>query len=177
MTFQEIIDLIISKFGQETIVATDSDALQPYVYVPAEKLEAVAQFLYTDPRLYFDYLSCITGIDNGAEKNSMEMDYRLYSIPFDHHFVIKVKLPRNSIEDSTTGLHLVDTTWMPVVPSLTHIWRTANWHERETFDLLGIWFEGHPDLRRILMPADWEGHPLRKDYVEQESYQGIKVKF
>jgi NADH-quinone oxidoreductase subunit C len=65
----------------------------------------------------------------------------------------------------------------PEVPSLSGIWKTADWHEREAYDFFGIQFTGHPNLTRILLPADWEGHPLRKDYVEQERYHGIKVKY
>ena len=66
---------------------------------------------------------------------------------------------------------------LPQVPSLVKIWKTADWHEREVYDLVGVNFKGHPDLRRILLPEDWEGHPLRKDYQEQEKYNGIKVKY
>lgn len=118
-------------------------------------------FLHTDKDLFFDQLSCLTGIDNGPEANTLEVIYHLYSIPFNQSLAIKVIVPREN----------------PVVPSVAHIWRTANWHEREAFDLLGIRFSNHPDLRRILMPADWEGHPLRKDYQEQTSYRGITVKY
>jgi NADH-quinone oxidoreductase subunit C len=71
---------------------------------------------------------------------------------------------------------LLENDQLPSVPSLVSIWRTADWHEREAFDLVGVYFEGHPDLRRILLPEDWVGHPLRKDYVEQEKYHGIQVK-
>lgn len=91
----------------------------------------------------------------------MEVVYHLYSIPFNKALAVKIIVPRDH----------------PEVPSVAHIWRTANWHEREAFDLLGIHFAGHPDLRRILLPADWEGHPLRKDYQEQSTYRGISVKY
>jgi NADH-quinone oxidoreductase subunit C len=65
----------------------------------------------------------------------------------------------------------------PKVPTVSHIWRTAEWHEREAFDLMGVEFVGHPDLRRILLPDDWEGHPLRKDYKNAETYQGLKTAY
>ena len=106
-------------------------------------------------------LSSITGIDNGPEDNTMEVIYNLYSIPFDLHLMVKIKIDRESA----------------IVPTVSDIWKTANWHEREIFDLLGIRFEGHPDLRRILLPNDWEGHPLRKDDILQEQYHGIKVDY
>ena len=64
---------------------------------------------------------------------------------------------------------------MPEFKSITSVYRTADWHEREAYDLLGIFFEGHPDLRRILLPDDWEGFPLRKDYKNAEYYKGIKI--
>jgi NADH-quinone oxidoreductase subunit C len=111
--------------------------------------------------MYFDMLSCVTGIDNGVAANSMEIVYNLYSIPFNHHVAINVLLPRENAE----------------IESVSAIWKTANWHEREIFDMYGIKFRNHNDLRRILMPADWEGHPLRKDYKHQEYYRDIKVEY
>jgi NADH-quinone oxidoreductase subunit C len=106
-------------------------------------------------------LSCLTGIDNGPEAATMEVVYNLYSIPFNHHVALKVILPREN----------------PVVDSVIDIWKTANWHERELFDMYGITVNGHPDMRRILMPADWEGYPLRKDYRQQEYYRDIKIEY
>ena len=117
--------------------------------------------MHTEEGLYFDMLSCVTGIDNGPEKGTMEVLYSLASIPYGHELTVKTMLDRDN----------------PVAPTVSDIWKTADWLERETYDLLGIEFEGHPDLRRILLPADWEGYPLRKDYKEQEYYHGIRVAY
>ena len=95
----------------------------------------------------------------------MEVIYNLTSIPYEHNLMLKVVVPRNS-----------NGSTLPSVPSVAHVWRTADWHEREAFDLVGIHFDGHPDLRRILLPTDWVGHPLRTDYQEEEQYHGIKTK-
>jgi NADH-quinone oxidoreductase subunit C len=138
----------------------DLNAQPPALLIPKDHLLEVMKVLYSHKELFFDVLSCLTGIDNGPD-NPMEMVYNLFSIPFERSLMIKVKLDRQS----------------PVVDSVSEIWKTADWHEREAFDLLGIQFNGHPDLRRILMPGDWEGYPLRKDYEEQEFYHGIKVKY
>lgn len=166
MDFDLIRLLIISMFGDEVVLKEDKTALQPSLTVPADKILEICQFLHVQPKLYFDYLACITAIDNGAEIGTVEVIYHLTSIPYGHNFVLKVEVPRN-----------IEGEPLPKVPSVTPIWRTADWHEREAYDLVGIDFVGHPDLRRILLPADWDGHPLRKDYKEQEQYHGIKVKY
>ena len=131
------------------------------ILVAAKDLLSLMSFLHNNDQLYFDSLSAITGIDNGPDSGKMEVIYNLYSIPNNRHLMVKVLLDRKK----------------PVVTTLSSIWKAADWHERETYDLLGIHFDGHNDLRRILLPADWEGHPLRKDYKEQTYYRGAKVKY
>ncbi|WP_114782013.1 NADH-quinone oxidoreductase subunit C [Botryobacter ruber] len=166
MTFEEIKDLLVQQFGEEVIVSDNKDPQQPYLVLQPERLPEVCLLLHDHEQTYFDFLSCLTGIDNGPAAGTMEVVYNLYSIPYDHHLTLKVIVPRNQEEEA-----------LPQVPTVSHIWRTADWHEREAFDLVGIGFTGHPDMRRILCAADWEGHPLRKDYKLQDYYHGIKVPF
>lgn len=166
MLFGELRDFILAGFGAEVILAEKPDNLQPYLLLQTERLPEVCLALHDNERTYFDFLSCVTGIDNGPEAGTMEVTYTLYSIPYNHHLTLKVQVPRN-----TAGQP------MPEVPTVSHIWRTADWHEREVFDMYGIYFTNHPDMRRILCAADWQGHPLRKDYQLQDYYHGIKVPF
>jgi NADH-quinone oxidoreductase subunit C len=166
MTFQEIYQTLLARFG-EKILGAQEDIPQPCIVLQAEALPEIAEYLHSREGLYFDMLSCLTALDNGPEADSMEVIYHLYSIPYHHHLVLKVFLPRHTA-----------TQILPQIPSVSGIWRTANWHEREAFDLLGIDFTGHPDLRRILLPADWEGYPLRKDYNTKERYyRGMSIDY
>lgn len=158
MDFSALKELITAKYP-EAIVGEDLSASPKALIVDENYLHDVCEYLHAHQQTYFDSLSCVTGVDNGIEKNTMEMVYNLYSIPYDIHLMIKVVLDRAN----------------PGVDSLSDIWHTANWQERETFDLFGIHFNNHPDLRRILLPNDWEGYPLRKDYKEQEKYHGMTV--
>lgn len=132
---------------------------QPFLLVESGDLHKVCSFLYNT--LYFDLLNCITAADNGADKGTLDLIYHFTSIPKEISLILKVVIPRDGGE----------------IDSLSGIWNTANWHEREIFDLFGITFTGHPDLRRILLPADWVGHPLRKDYEEASTYHGLKIKY
>lgn len=166
MSFNEIKDFLINKFGVTVISGENNQALMPYVVIPAGQLVAVCQELHQNEQTYFDVLSCQTGIDNGPEAGTMEVVYNLYSIPYNHHFCLKVLVPRNVAGEP-----------LPEVPTVSYIWRTADWHEREIYDLIGIQFTSHPDMRRILCVADWIGHPLRKDYEAQQYYHGIPVAF
>ena len=152
---------IKSFIEQQLNVSLEANEKLTQLTVPAEKLVSICDLLWRDPQTYFDSLSCVTAIDLGPEVGQMEVIYTLYSIPFHVTLHLKVIIDRDK----------------PEVPSLCGIWKTADWHEREAFDLLGVQFVGHPNLTRILLPADWQGHPLRKDYVEQDRYHGIKVKY
>ena len=126
--------------------------------VAPARIAEVCGFCKTDPELAFDCLSNLSGVDY-PKRNVIELVYNLYSYPHRHLFTLKVEAPRDSA----------------VVPTVTGVWSHADWAEREVFDLLGVTFTGHPDLRRLLMPEDWPGHPLRKDFVEPEEYHGIST--
>lgn len=165
MKFHEIKEILSNKFGENTFLEINQKSNQPILQIGIQQLIEVCKFLYEDERLFFDYLVCLTGIDNGLEKGTVDVLYNLTSIPYQHNLTIKVTISRQ-IEG-----------YFCAIPTLSNIWKTANWHERETFDLVGIYFEGHPDLRRILLPSDWHGYPLRKDYQEQDCYHGIKVTY
>lgn len=158
MIFNQIAELLKTEF-QDTISIQNTETLQPRILVEDKNLLVkIATFLYSDERLYFDNLTCITALDN---EDSFEVVYQFYSYPHEHTLTLAILLEREN----------------PVVPSLTSVWKAADWHEREAYDMMGIQFENHPDLRRLLMPADWEGFPLRKDYKTQENYHGIKVDY
>lgn len=163
---QEITRKLINLSDDNSLFETvDITAIQPFAVLKNEKFLTVCKFLHEYPDFFFDSLTCITAIDNGTDsENRFEVIYHLYSMLNEEQIVLKV-YP----EPNQEGL--------PSVPSLTSIWKTADWHEREAYDLMGILFVNHPDLRRILLPADWEGHPLRKDYQAQDIYHGIKVKY
>ncbi len=119
------------------------------VTIPAVHIADVCAELKTGPDTRFDFLSDICGADRGVEEEPrFEVNYHLFSTIIHHRLRLKVLLNEGEAH----------------VPTVTGVWRTANWHERETFDLMGVVFDGHPDLRRILLPDDWQGHALRKDF-------------
>ena len=118
------------------------------VVVPRQHLVRVSEYLAGQPGLLFSFLSDLTAVDRFPLEPRFELNYQLLSLDRKERLRLRVRLPGAE----------------PVVASVSAVWPTANWHEREAFDLFGIRFEGHPDLTRILMPDDWEGYPLRKDY-------------
>jgi NADH-quinone oxidoreductase subunit C len=128
---------VVHAFGETTII------------IPREHIVAACAFLKTTPELEFNFLADLCGVDRGPEEEPrFEVNYHLFSVTKLHRVRLKVLLNDEDVN----------------VPTVTGVWRTANWHERETYDLMGIVFTGHPDLRRILMPEDSEGHALRKDF-------------
>lgn len=159
MNIEEIIALINAEVGEGTVIKTDENATPKALIIPYESIEAVGRLLKDNENCYFDLLSCLTAIDNGSEINTMEVIYNLYSIPLEHSLMLKTEISRQN----------------PEIHTVSNLWKTADWHEREAYDLFGITFKNHPDLRRILMPADWKGHPMLKDYEEPATYRGIKT--
>ena len=117
------------------------------VFVPREAIVGACSFLKTAQG--FDMLADLCGCDRGPEEDPrFEVNYHLFSTKHHNRLRLKVLLSEDD----------------PHVATVTHLWRTADWHERETYDLVGVIFDGHPDLRRILLPSDFDGHALRKDY-------------
>ena len=155
LTPTQIVQMLTDRFGPAVLAAFPAGK-HPRVHVSAEHWLGVAEFLRNEPSLRFDWLRCLGGVDYAADEK-MCVVYDLWSFDHRHLFAVKVFCPRGN----------------PVVPSVTHLWATADWQEREAYDLVGITFDGHPDLRRILLADDWEGHPLRKDYVFPREYHGI----
>ena len=174
MTATDIVTILEQKFG-DRIKAKKLDAIDPYLVVEPGDLLEVCRFLRDDSRLRFDLLNCISGVDylepdpkkapKAGYQPHLEVVYHLSSFRHRHRFVLKLMLPR--WKDDKPGQ-------LPEVPSVTSIWRTADWHEREVYDLSGVWFTGHPELRRILLADDWVGYPLRKDYEFPLEYHGIR---
>ena len=153
-------DRLKARFG-EAVLSFEAAAKQPFAVVAADRIAEVAAFLKTEPDLRFDNLMCLSAVDYPKETPPrMEIVYHLLSYAHAQQFVLKVQLPR---ED-------------PRLPTVEGSWGVANWHEREAYDLFGIVFEGHSDLRRILLPDDWEGYPLRKDWQDPDFYNGMHVK-
>jgi len=159
MTPEVIHEKLKAEFG-DAVLEFEPEVLDPYIKVAAETLPEVARFLKTVPELDFGSLMCLSGMDYGAEAD-LGVVYNLYSIDHKHRITLRVDVPRDN----------------PEVPSVESVWRTADWHEREAYDLFGIRFTDHPDLRRILCPDDWVGYPLRKDYIVQEYYHGVRVPY
>ncbi len=168
------LDQLKNRFGDK-ITGSNLEAIDPWVEVSPAGLVEVCEYLKVDPELRLDMLNCITAVDflhtdpKKAAKSEwephIEVVYHLSSIEKKHTLVVKVKVPR--WKDDVPGE-------LPEIPTVSNVWRTADWHEREVFDLSGINFIGHPDLRRILCPEDWVGHPLRKDYEMPLEYHGIR---
>lgn len=145
------------KFGDKILSADDS-AKDPFLVVDAASIRDICAYLRDAEGLQLDVLTNQSGVDYRAQ-GYIEVVYHLYSYAHRHYAVLKARVPRDAA----------------VLPSVVTVWKAANWLEREIYDLLGVDFTGHPDLRRLLMPEDWVGYPLRKDFVEPEEYHGIST--
>lgn len=153
MTFNEIVTLLQNQFGGDCFTQIQPNNLQPFIALSPEYLVQVCTFLRDAPQLYFDMLACLSGVDYGNAQYGVV--YHLVSITRGLQLTLKC--------------NAIDTQ----LPSIASVWRAADWHEREAYDLFGIVFLNHPDLRRIILPDDWEGFPLRKNYQVPPTYQGI----
>ena len=174
MTPEQIAEVLKERFA-DRITACVFETAHPHVFVTAEAWPEIALFLRDDTRLRLNFLRCISALDM-LEDDELVAVYDLYSArspargdatwTMGPACCVKIKVPRDN----------------PHIPSVADVWRAADWHEREAYDLMGIIFDGHPDSltdtaglhpRRILCPDDWEGHPLRKDYLFPMEYNGI----
>lgn len=158
MDAQSIFNHLAAKVGDAVYDFTTAGTKDPFFKVKADRWLEVARVLRDDPELRFDFCNDITGVD-WLKQGRIDVVYHLWSYPKAHGIVVKAELPRDK----------------PQIASVVSLWKAADWNEREQYDLMGIEFLGHPDLRRIMLPDDWVGHPLRKDYKEQDAYRGMST--
>ncbi|MFA5512169.1 MAG: NADH-quinone oxidoreductase subunit C [Candidatus Kapaibacterium sp.] len=158
MTATEIYDKLKNEFANDIISLTEEANVDPFILVNSSRITEICLYLRDEADMNFDYLVNLSGVDY---KTNFTVVYHLYSLKLKHRIVLKVELSPEK----------------PSVTTVEKVWKTANWHEREAYDMFGIVFEGHPFMVRILCPYDWEGFPLRKDYKEPEFYRGIKVAY
>jgi NADH-quinone oxidoreductase subunit C len=152
----EIYIKLKNDFGDAIIEFNESPNSDPFIQIGSAQLFDICHTLRDDDEFQFDYLMSLSGTDLGE---NLGVVYHLYSMTHRHKLVVKVEVPKEN----------------PVVPTVERLWRSADWHEREAYDLIGVRFEGHHNLIRILLPYDWDGHPLQKDYVTPDSYHGMKI--
>lgn len=162
LTPAEIQSILAAEFPNAVSELEASETMPAITILDKSQWQAIAFFLREDDRLKFNYMACHSGVDYNDKDGALGTVQNLESLGIHNHKIaIKVKCTKTEAE----------------MPSVAEVWKTADWHEREAYDLYGIVFTGHPDLRRILCPDDWEGYPLRKDYKVQEYYHGIKVPY
>ena len=174
-TPEEILEILKNNFAGNEFTLDKELPVESILTVDTKAIYEVSKFLRDNEELKFDSLMLLSGVDDANGEKIKEEDgsetikggtlsvyYHLHSVYLKHKITLKVSVPRET----------------PDVPSVENVWKTANWHEREAYDMFGFNFVNHPDLRRILMPYDWEaGYPLRKDYKNPEFYQGMKVPY
>lgn len=165
MQASDIQQKIESEFPGK-LVSSELAATDPFLVIDKDSIVAIGNFLRDDPELAFDTLHCLSAVDYlkdpkaEADEGRIEIVYHLTSLKHKHWIVLKVVLPRDN----------------PRMSTAEGVWKAANWHEREAYDLFGVRFEGHSDFRRILLPEDWPGHPMLKDWEWPDEWHGIPVK-
>jgi NADH-quinone oxidoreductase subunit C len=163
MQDSEILNRIKQKFGEPGFNWVDEHSGDPYLVIPVERLHQVAAFLKAEPDLGFDSLMSISGVHQTGEIETIEVVYHLFSYRHRQRLVLKVQLERP----------LILFHYYLRVDTVSDIWPAANWLEREVYDMLGVHFKKHRDFRRLLLPFDWQGYPLLKDYHESGIYRGM----
>ena len=153
MAFDAIVKILESKLPGKYSIIEEREA----ILVSPDNWIETSKLLKNDLEFDFNYLMCLSSYDKGDGK-TYGVAYNLFSTTNNHYLEVRVE-----IEDSIS------------IPSVVSLWKTANWHEREAYDMMGIIFDGHPDLKRILLSDDWDGHPLRKNYKEPNYYHGMPV--
>lgn len=154
-TLKDIHAALKAKFGDAVGEWVEVEIGDGWIDAAPAEWRKIAESMKADAEFKFDFLRCLSGVDYPPDE--MQVVYHLLSYEHDHEAIVKVRLPRSE----------------PKIASVADLWPAADWHEREAFDLLGIDFEGHPNLDRILLPDDWAGHPLRKDYKQPDEYHGV----
>ena len=147
MEMESLVSKIKKNFPESILAAFNFRDENTLILLTGDILP-ICRFLHDDPELAFDFLTDLCGVDHYPAEPRFEVIYHLCAMKSRSRLRLKTPLP-----GTTPRLH-----------SVVSVWKTAGWMEREAFDMLGIIFDGHPDLRRILLTPDWEGHPLRKDY-------------
>jgi NADH-quinone oxidoreductase subunit C len=155
MNAAEITALLKETFGGK-ILDSKVDGTNPWAVVESTSIVEVCTFVRNDTRLGMNHLELLGGVDF---KDRVEVVYIVTSLELGHRYTLKCRLPREN----------------PSIRTVETVWAVANWHERETYDMFGVVFEGHSDHRRILLPDDWEGYPLRKDYKAPKTYRDMPV--
>lgn len=175
MDIQGIHSILLERFGEAVVGSQPFKAIDPWIQVAPASIVEVCTFLRDDARLQFNHLNDLCGVDyfepdpkkavKFGHEPHVEVVYQFSSLKLRHQCKLKVVMPR--WKDNVEGQ-------LPVVPSISSVYGIANWHEREAYDLVGIHFDGHPNLRRILCPEDWIGHAMRKDYDFPLEYHGVR---
>jgi NADH-quinone oxidoreductase subunit C len=163
MQHQDILIKIKKKFSETGFTWVDEHAGDPYLMIPVEKLRQLAAFLKEEPALEFDTLMTVSGVHQTGEIEKIEVVYHLFSYRHGHRLTFKVQLEHP----------LVLFHYYLRVDTVSDIWPAAGWLEREAYDMLGVHFKGNRDFRRLLLPTDWQGYPLLKDYQESDTYRSI----